>query len=97
MKDYYDVHALLRENAFNADRLADAIAATFARRRTLLLEAVPVGLSDEFASDVTRQSLWSAFLGKNRLRAPPLGTVVREIREGFAIPLDQARSRQAKA
>jgi predicted nucleotidyltransferase component of viral defense system len=34
MKDYFDVHALLREAAVNSSRLADAIAATFARRRT---------------------------------------------------------------
>jgi hypothetical protein len=47
--------------------LATAIAATFTRRGTALPTALPIGLSDEFANDQSRQALWAAFLKKNAL------------------------------
>jgi hypothetical protein len=89
MKDYFDVHALLREGELNQSRLARAIAATFARRRTDLPEGVPTGLSDKFSTDAGLQ--WRAFLDKNRLQGPRLPKIVREIRDGLAPALEQAR------
>lgn len=35
-------------------------------------DAVPIGLTDEFARDSLRQSLWLAFLKKNELPPEPL-------------------------
>jgi hypothetical protein len=43
MKDYFDVRALLREEETDAEQLAQAIAATFARRRTAVPEGIPAG------------------------------------------------------
>lgn len=96
MKDYFDVHALLREGELDARHLARAIASTFERRRTDLPEGVPTGLSDAFSADPGRQAQWRAFLEKNRLQGPHLPEVVSGIRDGLAPALEQAR-RKAKA
>jgi predicted nucleotidyltransferase component of viral defense system len=90
-KDYFDVHALLREGAMEEARLAHAISATFARRRTQLPDELPAGLSVAFAEDASRQARWRAFLDKNRLQGPDLPELVREVREGLRNPLDTAR------
>lgn len=91
MKDYFDVHALLREGRMDAAQLARAIAATFARRGTALPEDVPAALSEGFAADGTKQAQWRAFLGRNRIEAPELQEVVAEIRARLAGPLADAR------
>lgn len=92
MKDYFDVRALLREGNMNATTLAQAIAATFERRRTPLPEAVPSGLSDAFSDDETHQAQWAAFLTRNRLTAPTLKVVVQDLRERLIPSIAQART-----
>lgn len=77
MKDYFDVHALLREGKTDFTRLAGAIAATFACRQTELPEGMPQGLKDEFAGDAAKQNQWRQFLAKNRLDAPALDKSLR--------------------
>ena len=94
MKDYFDVHALLRDGAPDAEQLADAISATFRRRRTALPEAMPQGLSGEFASDATKRAQWKGFLDANRIEAPGLEDVVADIRRFIAEPLALARRRK---
>jgi hypothetical protein len=42
---------------------------------------LPIGLSDEFANDASRQALWAAFLKKNDLAAVTLGDVVAALRD----------------
>jgi hypothetical protein len=79
-KDYFDVYALLREDAMDPTQLALAIAATFARRRTALPEGVPPALSERFFDDPTKQAQWRAFLARNRIEGPTLQEVVVEIR-----------------
>ena len=91
MKDYFDLHALLRENAFSLEELRRAIAATFERRRTALPEGVPLGLSDEFARDAAKRAQWKAFLDKSRLEAPVLEEVVSEIRSLATGSMNAAR------
>ncbi len=51
MKDYFDLLALAREGKMDSSVLARAINATFSRRKTKIPEAMPVGLSAEFARD----------------------------------------------
>ena len=94
MKDYFDVHALLHEGAPDASQLANAIAATFMRRRTALPEGMPQGLDDEFASDATKRAQWKGFLDANRIEAPALEVVIADIRRFIAEPLALARRRQ---
>ncbi|MGH8703390.1 MAG: nucleotidyl transferase AbiEii/AbiGii toxin family protein [Burkholderiales bacterium] len=91
MKDYSDVHALLREGEMDAGRLASAIAATFLRRRVEVPEKVPAGLSDAFSSDAVAQIRWRAFLDKNRLQGPGLPELVNEVRGHLSPVLKQAR------
>lgn len=80
MKDYFDLWVLLREGGLDPGELRRAIEATFARRRTSLPISLPIGLSDDFASDAEKQRQWNAFLKKSRLEAMVLGEIVRLLR-----------------
>ena len=91
MKDYFDLHALLHENASSPGELERAISATFERRRTELPYDVPLGLTDEFARDASKQAQWKAFLDKNRLEAPRLQQVVADMRDLMTSALRAAR------
>jgi hypothetical protein len=91
MKDYFDVCALAREGAIESGQLAQALGATFTRRGTPLPDALPFGLSDDFARDPAKIAQWQAFLGRNRLDAPSLAEVVAEVRDFVEEPLRAAR------
>lgn len=91
LKDYFDLRALAREGVLDAQQLADAIAATFARRGTAVPVAMPLGLTDEFAHDPAKRAQWKAFLRKNRLDAPALDEVVADVRGLVALPLALAQ------
>ena len=82
-------YALERER-LDPGTLAAAIAATFARRADALPQMLPMGLSDEFGTDASRQALWAAFLKKNGLESRPLGEVVSTLREALQPALAQA-------
>jgi hypothetical protein len=92
MKDYLDLSVLLEREVLDPATLAGAIAATFTRRGTALPTELPIGLSDEFANDQSRQALWAAFLKKNALLAVPLTSVVATLRVTLHSALGQARS-----
>lgn len=80
VKDYLDLSVLLERETLDPATLAEAVAATFARRGTALPTDTPMGLSDAFAHDASRQAVWAAFLKKNALQAAPLPTVVTALR-----------------
>ena len=92
LKDYLDLSVLLERAVLDSATLAAAIAATFTRRGTVLPTALPIGLSDEFANDPSRQALWVAFLKKNALPAVPLTSVVTSLRATLQSALGQAAS-----
>ena len=92
LKDYLDLSVLLEREALDPATLAAAIAATFTRRGTALPTELPIGLSDEFANDQSRQALWVAFLKKNALPAVPLTSVVTMLRTALQSTLRQAAS-----
>ena len=81
LKDYFDLSVLVQRETLDAKVLAQAIRATFERRGMAIPDVLPVGLSDEFAHDASRQSLWQTFLRKNDLAAEPLAVVVDRIRD----------------
>ena len=83
MKDYFDMWILLRDGELDDAELARAIRATFARRGTAMPEGVPVGLSDMFATDESKQSQWRAFANKNKLNVIPLNAVIQILRSAF--------------
>lgn len=64
LKDYLDLSVLLSRETLDVDVLGHAIAATFARRATVVPRSLPAGLSDQFANDPSRQALWQASFGR---------------------------------
>ncbi len=80
LKDYLDLWVLLDREALNANTLARAIAATFIRRGMPVPAVLPVGLTDEFATDSSRQANWHALLKKNEIIITPLSDVVAKLR-----------------
>lgn len=91
MKDYFDLWILSRYTDFDGELLCRAIHATFERRRTPLPDAVPFGLSDEFAQDRQKQTQWQAFLKKNALAELTLDEVVIGLRAFLSSPLNALR------
>ena len=83
VKDYFDLSLLLERETLDADLLAQAIKATFVRRGMAVPAKLPVGLTDEFANDASRQALWNAFAKKNGLEVEPLDVTVIRLRKAF--------------
>lgn len=81
---------LLDREALDTDLLAQAIKATFERRGMAVPAELPVGLTDEFAHDPSRQALWQAFIKKNELALEPLPTIVDRLRVALGAALNRA-------
>lgn len=86
MKDFFDLWVLASHSDFEGVLLSRAVAATFERRRTAVPEGMPIGLTDEFATDSQKQKQWQGFLRKNALAALSLEKVISELRE-FLLPV----------
>lgn len=72
LKDFYDLWSLSRTFAFDGPRLSQALAATFARRKTVLPPTPPLALTDEFAGHPDKAKQWQGFRRKGNLTdAPP--------------------------
>jgi Nucleotidyl transferase AbiEii toxin, Type IV TA system len=84
LKDYFDLSVLLERETLDAVLLAQAIKATFERLGMSVPYALPVGLTDEFALDASRQSLWLAFQKKNELQPEPLQSIVSRLSKALA-------------
>lgn len=69
IKDFYDLWVLSRDFAYSGPMLAEALAATFARRGTPLPTVAPLALTPAFCSDVGKVRLWNAFVQKGQLQA----------------------------
>ena len=92
MKDYLDLVVLLEHEVLDPKTLAKAIAATFASRSTEIPSVLPIGLSDEFSNDPTRQRLWAIFLAKNDLSTRTLPETVATLRTKFSSALHRTQS-----
>ncbi|MGH7575039.1 MAG: nucleotidyl transferase AbiEii/AbiGii toxin family protein [Longimicrobiales bacterium] len=71
MRDFFDIDALAAAESFEGRRLADALSATFGRRRTALPDQIPLALTAEFAAAPEKEAQWQAFRSKNRLDESP--------------------------
>jgi predicted nucleotidyltransferase component of viral defense system len=91
LKDYLDLSVILERETIDEKMLAKAIAATFLRRGMDVPSSIPLGLSDEFANDASRQAMWQSFMMKNELAMVPLNEVVISVREKLQTALQQAR------
>jgi predicted nucleotidyltransferase component of viral defense system len=90
LKDYLDLSVLLDRETLDAETLAGAIAATFIRRGMAIPASQPVGLTEEFSGDATRQALWHAFLKKNELAQQALPDIVVSVRTALEPALIRA-------
>ena len=90
MKDYLDLSVLLERETLDTDLLTQATKATFERRGMAVPTELPVGLTDEFAHDPSRQALWQAFLKKNELVPEPLTAIVDRLRAALEPALNRA-------
>jgi len=92
MKDFYDIWLLSRSGQFDDNRLALAIAATFARRETEIPIEVPDGLTLAFAEDEQKQRQWTAFVREVALKPGSLVEVIETLRE-FLMPHARAAAK----
>jgi hypothetical protein len=81
MKDFYHIWLLAQSHQFDGDRLARAIAATFARRNTKIPSERPDALTAAFAEDPAKQQQWTAFLADVAVNPGTLAEVI----EGLAV------------
>lgn len=79
LKDFYDIWIISRSFAFEGDRLARAIAATFARRGTEVPTELPDALTQAFAADEQKQQQWRAFIGDVAFDPGDLAGVISDI------------------
>jgi hypothetical protein len=79
MKDFYDLDWLGRYREFDFATLCEAIRNTFERRGTTLPREPPFALTQEFATDSTKQVQWKAFLRKNKLDGTSLEDLITRL------------------
>lgn len=96
MKDFYDLWVLSEARRFDGTLLAEAIAATFARRGTALPspDAPPLALVAAFGRDAEKQRQWRAFLTRGRLGAPADFQIVVERVAVLVLPPTSAACRR---
>jgi len=99
MKDFYDLRIMGKTFPFEGKILAKAIEATFTRRKTALVDALPLALTAEFSEDPSKQTQWRAFIKRNQLAPADLSlpAVIAEIREFLQPPMNAAARGEAFA
>jgi hypothetical protein len=92
MKDFFDIVLMSRMFPFDGAELARAIRSTFERRGTALPTGLPVGLTEEFATDKMKLTQWTGFVRKAgaATEMKDLASVIREARAFLVEPLAAA-------
>jgi predicted nucleotidyltransferase component of viral defense system len=85
MKDFYDIWMLSRSYEFDPGRLTQAIAATFARRKTPIPTELPDALTRDFAGDPAKQKQWTSFIQAIETKPDSLTEVVESL-AAFLMP-----------
>jgi hypothetical protein len=93
LKDFYDIWILAQTYDFKDDRLAQAIAATFARRKTEIPTERPDGLTAAFANDPTKQQQWAGFVGEVAVNPGTLPEMTEDL-SAFLMPHAEAAKRR---
>jgi hypothetical protein len=91
LKDFFDLWFLSRNFEFEGPVLTEAIARTFAQRKT----PVPAHAEEVFSPGIvaTKFGLWDAFIRRNAIVAPAFGEVTSAIVRFVAAPLRAASTR----
>ena len=87
MKDFYDLWVMAGRFEFRGPVLGEALAATFARRKTGLPASRPLALTPEFSASPAKQTQWRAFLRKSGLEAGASLQDVTNAIDAFLIPV----------
>ena len=87
MRDFFDVHALSSGRTFDGAMLAEAIAATFVRRRTEVPRELPTALTREFSEIPGKPAQWTGFTRRLIGGTPPELAVVIDAIARFAGPV----------
>jgi predicted nucleotidyltransferase component of viral defense system len=93
MKDFYDLALLARDFNFDGRILAEALRATFERRKTVIATEPPVALTSIFAEDPSKQTQWRGFVRKAGVQdAATLAETVLAVATFVKAPLEAART-----
>ena len=97
MRDFFDLHALASRGSFDGAILAEAIASTFARRRTEVPHEPPLALTPDFAAIPGKATQWSGFT-RRLVGTPPLPKLASVIDAvaAFASPVLLAVARRER-
>lgn len=87
MKDFWDVRYLVKELEFDGTLLQKAVRNTFANRQTELPTTLPTALTDEFARNALKISLWKAFIDRNKIKIETDFKLVIESLRDFFTPI----------
>lgn len=90
-KDFYDLWALSRAYAFEGDRLARAIRATFDRRRTVIPAIPPDALTPAFANDPMKRQQWARYIQDLKTSGLDLRQVIADLAAFLMSHAEQAR------
>lgn len=90
MKDFYDLWLMIRRFDFGGADLVEALKRTFAHRKTPLPEKPPLFAEEIYDETSDRQTLWKAFLTKNRIKHIPekLKEIAAAIENFLAEPVE---------
>ncbi len=92
MKDFWDLNYLIKHIEFEGNILQNAIRNTFANRQSKLPQELPVALTDDFAANELKLSLWSGFIRRNNIKTEiDFAEVIKHLRKFFA-PLIKAEA-----
>ena len=95
MKDFWDLNYLIKYVEFDGKLLQTAIRNTFANRQSRLPEELPVALTDDFAANELKLSLWSGFIRRNSIKIETdFAEVIKHLRDFFT-PLIEAEAKNA--
>lgn len=87
IKDFYDLWYIATHFSFEGAILQRATQATFRARGTPLPAEPPIGLTDVFEADGSKQTLWKAFAGRAGIASPGSLAEVLPVLRGFLLPV----------
>lgn len=87
LKDFYDIWTLASGHQFDGRRLIEAIAGTFARRRTDLPAEPPLALTTGYSENPVKLTQWRGFLNRSGIEnGQPTLVEVCALLEAFLMP-----------
>ncbi len=88
MKDYHDLVVLARNHSLDLETCASALLRTCEARMLDIPRKIPVGLTEAFAREPSRERLWRSFQDRTT-SAHPMGSLVEVVHElaGFVGPI----------